>query len=81
MHEAVRRMCALPARQYRLKQRGMIREDYWADIVVLDLESLEDRACYGNPHHYPAGVDYVVVNGKTVIRQGEHTDALPGVML
>ena len=79
--EAARRMCRLPAQHHGLRQRGELKKGYWADIVCFQLDDLEDRARYGDSHHFPKGIEWVIVNGEVVIRQGEHTGALPGIVL
>jgi N-acyl-D-aspartate/D-glutamate deacylase len=61
-----------------LKDRGLLREGYWADIVVFDPDTVADMATYENPKQYPKGIDYVLVNGKVVIEKGQHTGARPG---
>jgi len=81
MHEAIRRICSLPAEKYSLKQRGLLKKDYCADVTIFDLPNLKDNARYGDPHHFPSGIDWVIVNGQIVIREGQHTGALPGVVL
>lgn len=81
LEEAIRKMTSLPANSFRLKQRGELREGNWADIVVLDPERVNDPATYSDPHHYAAGLPYVLVNGVPVIKDGEHTGAKPGQVL
>lgn len=76
--EAVRSATTLPAQLVGLRDRGMVREGLVADLVVLDLEALDDRATFFEPHRYPAGIEQVFVAGEAVIRDGEHTWALPG---
>lgn len=76
--EAVRKMTSLPARQFGLNQRGEIREDMAADLVLFDGKSVADRATYRDPHQYPVGIPHVMVNGTWVVRDGEHTGARPG---
>jgi N-acyl-D-amino-acid deacylase len=61
--------------------RGLLAPGYWADIVVFDPVTVMDRATYQNPHQYPEGIKYVLVNGQTVIRGNEDTGALPGKSL
>jgi len=75
---AVRKMTSLPAQKLKLRDRGLIREGLWADITVFDRRAVVDKATYAMPHRYPAGIEYVIVNGKIVIDRGEHTGALPG---
>ncbi|HWP60656.1 MAG TPA: D-aminoacylase [Candidatus Acidoferrales bacterium] len=78
LEDAVRKMTSLPAQVLRLRDRGLIREGYWADLVVFDPGTVADTATYDSPKQYPRGVDYVLVNGVVVIDGGEHTGARPG---
>jgi N-acyl-D-aspartate/D-glutamate deacylase len=71
-------MTGLPAQVLRLRDRGLLREGYWADVVVFDPERVADRATFDNPKQYAAGVEYVLVNGQLVIDGGRHTGARPG---
>jgi N-acyl-D-aspartate/D-glutamate deacylase len=63
------------------KNRGMIREGMRADIAILDLGTLADRATFFEPHQYAEGVEYVLVGGEFVVDGGEVTGALPGVVI
>jgi N-acyl-D-amino-acid deacylase len=81
LEEAVRKMTSLPAAQFRLNGRGLIKAGFAADLVVFDPATVADRATYEQPHQFPAGIPHVVVNGKVVIRNGEHTGAKPGQVL
>lgn len=81
IEEAVRKMTSLPAQFLGLKYRGMIREGYWADIVLFDPETVEDRSTFEKPVTYPLGIPYVLVNGQVVISKGKHTGQLPGIIL
>ena len=65
----------------RLAGRGVIREGCWADVVVFDYQTLQDRATYDEPVLSPAGIDAVLVNGTLVIDHGKHTGAKPGKVL
>ena len=77
---AIRSMTGLPAQIMRLRDRGYIREGYWADLVIFD-ESIADHATFTEPHQYPSGIPYVYVNGVAVIDEGKGTKALPGRIL
>ncbi|MGH7443252.1 MAG: N-acyl-D-amino-acid deacylase family protein [Longimicrobiales bacterium] len=79
--EAIRKMTSWPATRMRLVDRGVIREGVWADVVIFDLERIEDLSTYDEPTLFPAGIEYVLVNGKVVIEQGRHTGARPGRVL
>ncbi len=78
LQEAVRKMTSAPAQRLGLRDRGLIREGFKADITVFDEENVNDEATFVNPHRYAAGIPYVLVNGVPVIDQGEHTGELPG---
>jgi N-acyl-D-aspartate/D-glutamate deacylase len=81
LEEAIRKMTSWPATRMRLTGRGAIREGLWADVVVFDLATLDDRATYDVPRASPTGIDYVLVNGVVVIDHGRHTGARPGRVL
>jgi N-acyl-D-aspartate/D-glutamate deacylase len=74
-------MCSLPAQKLRWTNRGLVKTGFQADLVVLDPETVADRATFQNPHQYPVGVQQVVVNGTMVIRDEAHTQARPGSVL
>ena len=78
---AIRSMTSLPAQIMGLKERGLIREGYWADIVIFDIETISDRATFTQPHQYPSGIPYVFVNGVAVVDNGKFTQATPGKVL
>jgi N-acyl-D-amino-acid deacylase len=79
--EAVHKMTGLPARRLALRDRGEIRVGAKADLVVFDPRRVADQATYEEPHRYPVGIDHVIVNGRFVIKDGEHTGSLPGKVL
>jgi N-acyl-D-amino-acid deacylase len=78
LEEAVRKLTSLPARNLRLVDRGVLVPGSFADIVVFDPDRIQDHATYDDPHRYATGMHHVAVNGALVLRDGEHTDALPG---
>jgi N-acyl-D-amino-acid deacylase len=78
LEEAVRRLTSLPASNLRLERRGLLDRGYYADVVVFDPDEIIDHATYAEPHQYATGVVHVFVNGRQVLRNGEHTGALPG---
>ena len=78
LEEAVRRLTSLPATNLRLERRGLLEPGYFADVVVFDPERIQDHATYDEPHRYATGVEHVAVNGTLVLRDAEHTGALPG---
>ncbi|MGH9863500.1 MAG: amidohydrolase family protein, partial [Candidatus Acidiferrales bacterium] len=78
---AIKKMTSLPADQIGLSDRGRLARGLKADLAVFDAAGLEDRATFADPHRYPAGIAYVVVNGVVVVEQGRHTGARPGRVL
>ena len=76
--EAVRKLTSLPALNMKINKRGLLKPGYFADVVVFDPNTIIDRATYVNPHQYSTGVSDVFVNGKQVLKNGEHTGAKPG---
>jgi N-acyl-D-amino-acid deacylase len=78
MEDAIRRLTSLPARNLKLKRRGMLKTGYYADIVVFDPAKIRDHATFDNPTQYSTGVVHLLVNGVPVVKDGEHTDAKPG---
>jgi N-acyl-D-aspartate/D-glutamate deacylase len=81
LEDAVRKMTSLPAQTMRLKDRGLLKEGYWADVVVFDPSSVSDPATYEMPQQYAKGVPFVFVNGTAVIENGNHTGARPGKII
>ncbi len=79
--EAVRKLTSLPAKRYGIKQRGYIGAGACADITIFDPEKLDSLADVKSPSEYPKGVEYVLVNGESVIEKGEYTGKLPGMAL
>jgi N-acyl-D-amino-acid deacylase len=78
---AIRSMTSLPAQIIGLNDRGLIKEGYWADITIFDAEKIADKSTYTNPHQYPEGIPYVLVNGQVVVENGKLTGKLPGRVL
>ncbi len=78
LQDAIRRLTSLPATTFKLKNRGCLRSDCFADIVVFDPAKIKDHATFQKPHQYATGVEHVFVNGVQVLRDGEHTGAKPG---
>jgi N-acyl-D-amino-acid deacylase len=81
LEDAVRRMTSLAAQRLGLKDRGLLREGYWADVVVFDPGRVRDTATFASPKQYPEGINFVLVNGRVVIDKGNHTGERPGMAL
>lgn len=78
LEEAIRKLSHLPAQNLKLKKRGLLKEGYYADVVIFDPETVTDQATFEKPHQYATGVEQVFVNGVQVLKDGEHTGAMPG---
>lgn len=78
LEEAIRRLTSLPASNHKLTGRGSLKPGYFADVVIFDPATIADKATYEQPFQYAVGVDHVLINGKQVLRNGEHTGQLPG---
>jgi len=78
---AIRSMTSLPATVFGLKDRGVLREGAWADVVVFDPAAIHDRATYTDPHQLATGMEFVLVNGQLVVDRGRFTEALAGRVL
>ncbi len=79
--EAVRRMTSLPAETFGLSRRGLLKEGYFADLVVFDPEKVNDKATYRSPKRLAEGILHVFVNGRPVMIGGKRTDERPGRLL
>jgi len=78
LEEAIRKLTSLPATNMKVKKRGLLKPGYFADVVIFDPNTIIDHATYTKPHQYSTGVSDVFVNGKQVLKDGEHTGAMPG---
>jgi N-acyl-D-amino-acid deacylase len=79
--DAVRKMTALPAATLGLADRGRIAEGMAADLVVFDPTTVADRATFQDPHQYPAGIPWVIVNGRVAVEEGRFTGVRAGRVL
>ncbi len=78
LEDAIYKLTTLPATNLKLKKRGALKEGFFADVVLFNADSITDNATYKEPHQYATGMIHVLVNGVPVLRNGEHTGALPG---
>lgn len=81
LEEAIRRMTSLPAQKFQLRDRGLLREGFAADVVVFDEGSVADVSTFVRPHAYAKGFAYVIVNGAITVADGKHTGARSGQIL
>lgn len=78
---AIQKMTSMPATKLGLHKRGLIAKDHYADIVVFNPETVIDNATFIGPHQFPSGIEYVIVNGKVTVKNGNHTGVLAGAIL
>ena len=81
LEEAVRRMTSLPAQKFGLKDRGLLREGYAADILIFNEKEVQDHSTFEKPHAYSSGFLYVLVNGELVLSGGQHLGTRSGKAL
>lgn len=81
LEESVRKMTSLTAGKLMIPMRGLIKEDYFADLVLFDKNKIIDTAAYGEPHRFPEGIKYVIINGKIAVKGNRHTGVLAGKVL
>ncbi|MEX1140166.1 MAG: D-aminoacylase [Bacteroidota bacterium] len=78
LEEAIRKMTSLPAQRVGLKERGILKPGYYADLVMFDPQTVIDKATFENPHQYSEGIALVLVNGIPVWKDGTFTGNYPG---
>lgn len=81
LEDAIRKMTSLPAQTFGFRDRGMIREGFAADLTIFDDKTVADRATFDQPHQYPVGISYVMVNGEVAYVNQQMTPARPGLAL
>ncbi len=78
LEEAIRKLTNLPATNLGLAQRGLLKKDYFADVVIFDPATIADKATFDKPHQYAVGVRDVFVNGVQALKDGEHSGKMSG---
>ena len=78
LQEAIRKLSGLPAENLGISDRGLLKENYFADVVIFDPNNVRDNATFEEPLHYAEGIENVFVNGVEVISNGEHTGEYSG---
>ncbi len=78
LEEAIRRLTGFPASVLKLDRRGLLEPGYFADVVIFDPDKVQDHATIAQPQQYATGMIHVFVNGRHVLKNGEHTGATPG---
>jgi dihydroorotase/N-acyl-D-amino-acid deacylase len=78
LEDAIRKMTSLPAQRMGIKDRGIVKPGFFADLVLFDPATITDKATFENPHQYSEGISLVLVNGMPVWENGKFTGNLPG---
>ncbi len=78
LQKAIRRLTSLPAHNLRIQRRGALKVGNFADVVMFDPDTIQDRATFAAPHQFAQGMIHVLVNGTPVISDGDHTGEKPG---
>lgn len=78
LENAIHKITYLPAEKIGLKDRGLIQEGAFADLVIFDFDTIADNSTYTDPHHFPSGIKYVLVNGEIVLEKEKITGKMPG---
>lgn len=81
LENAIKKMTSKPANKVGIKNRGLLKKGYFADIVVFNQNTVGERSDFINPYKYSAGIEHVVINGKMVVENGQHTGELAGRVL
>jgi dihydroorotase/N-acyl-D-amino-acid deacylase len=81
LEDAVRKMTGLSAARMGLADRGRVADGLMADLVVFDPATVGDKGTFAEPHQYPTGIDYVVVNGQVTVDKGAMTPIRAGRVL
>jgi len=81
LEQAIRKITSLPAQRERLRDRGLLKEGFFADITIFDPHSIIDKATYENPTQVANGVKYVFVNGQLEYEDGRLTGSKAGRVL
>lgn len=81
LEEAIYKMTHKPAVTFKIKNRGLLKENYFADIVIFDEDKIIDKGTFIEPTQFPDGIDYVLVNGKFAVKEGRSTYKLNGKII
>lgn len=81
LEQAIYKMCGQAAKRIGLEKRGFLKEGFYADLTILNLEEIKDKATFEDPYQYPQGIKYVIVNGKVAVKDGKPTGKLAGKIL
>jgi N-acyl-D-aspartate/D-glutamate deacylase len=79
--DAIRKITSMPAAKAGIACRGLVKEGFWADLVLFNPQTIRDRATFSDPHQFPEGITHVFVNGEPVVEDGQPTGRRPGKVL
>ena len=78
LEEAIKKLTLNPAKTLKIKNRGALKEGYYADVVIFNKNTIKDHSTFSKPHQFSTGVKHVIVNGMHVLKNGYHTGETPG---
>lgn len=81
LEEAVKKCTSMPAKRIGLQKRGLVKQGYYADLLIFDPDTFKDKATYTDPTQYPSGICYVFVNGIIVLVDGKRSEFKPSGMI
>ena len=81
LEDAIRKMTSAVANRLSIRDRGQLREGFFADLAIFDPKTVADQATFERPHQLSVGMRYVLVNGTVVVQEGRHTGAKPGMIV
>ncbi len=81
LEEAVYKMTKKPATTFHITDRGELREGAYADICIFNPDTVIDKGTFTDPIQYPEGIEYVIINGETIVKNAEHTGKRSGCVL
>jgi N-acyl-D-amino-acid deacylase len=79
--EAIKKMTSIPAQKFGIKERGQVVEKYFADLIILNRDTIDDLATVDNPYQYSKGIEIVMVNGQLVVSDGKYTGIRAGEVI
>ena len=81
LEKAIFKMTGFPATRFMLQDRGLLKENMYADITIFDEKTIIDEATFKDPHNFASGIEYVIVNGQIVIEKEKQHEKYPGKVL
>lgn len=81
LEEGVYKMTHKPAKTFKIEERGLLKEDFYADIVIFDESTVIDKGTFVDPVQFPEGIEYVMINGKFAVKEGKSTFELNGKVI